>query len=49
VSLGWVDDLGPTGTGQPDQAAVEPALQVSAAPVLGIEGNEGGKDVWHEG
>ena len=32
---------------EPNDAAVEPAVQVAAAPVLGDEGYEGGEEVWH--
>ena len=41
-------ELRPTRALEPDHAAIEPAVQVAAAAVLGNEGDEGGEDIGHE-
>jgi hypothetical protein len=42
-----MDDLCAAGARKPDAAAVPPAVQVSAAPVLSDEGHEGGENFGH--
>jgi len=42
-----MDDLSPTGAGEPDESAVPPAVQVSAPLMLIDKGHQGGEGAWH--